>query len=45
MFMNDLCFYTICVHMLVYINDYKHNAYNEWYYISIAFFNPISLSD
>jgi hypothetical protein len=29
MFMDYLQFYTIYVHILVYINDYKHNTKNE----------------
>jgi len=29
MFMDNLQFYTIYVHMLVYVNDYNHNAWNE----------------
>ena len=29
MFMDYLQFYTIYVHILVYINDYKHNIKNE----------------
>ena len=29
MFMDDIEFYTIFVHMLLYVNDYKHNMKNE----------------
>ena len=40
-FMENLKF--CCVHMLVHINDGKHNAWNEKYYISFLEFDTLTV--